>query len=61
MESDGTKLLWDFNIWTDKEIQERRPDLVVVSRRDNQWFIIDIAVPNDSGIFEKEKEKMEKY
>ena len=61
MEGDGTKLLWDFNIQTDKEIQARRPDLVVVNRKDNQCFIIDIAVPNDSGIFEKEKEKIEKY
>ena len=61
MGSDGTKLLWDFNIQTDEEIQTRRPDLVVVNRRDNHCFIIDIAVPNDSGIFEKEKEKIEKY
>ena len=61
MESGGTKLLWDFNIQADKEIQARRPDLIVVNRRDNQCFIIDITVRNDSGIFEKEKEKIEKY
>ena len=61
MESEGTKLLWDFNIQTDKEIQARRPDLVAVNGKDNQCFIIDIAVPNDSEIFEKEKEKIEKY
>ena len=61
MASDGTKLLRDFNIQTDKEIQARRADLVVVNRRHNQCFIIDIAVPNDSGIFEKEKEKIERY
>ena len=59
MESDGTKFLWDFNIQTDKEIQARTPDLVVLNRRDNQCFIIDITVPNDSGILEKEK--IEKY
>ena len=58
MESDGTKLLGDFNIQTDKEIQMRRPDLIVVNRRDSHCFIIDIAVPNDSGILEKEKEKI---
>ena len=34
---------------------------MVVNKRGNQYFIIDIAVPNDSGIFEKEKEKIEKY
>ena len=32
MESDGTKLLWDLNTQTNKEIQARRPDLVVVNR-----------------------------
>ena len=45
MESDRTKLLWDFNIQTDKGIQAQRLDLVLVNRRDNQCFIIDIAVP----------------
>ena len=48
MEGDGTKLLWDFNIQTGTKSR-----LVVVNRRDNQCFIIYIAVPNDSGIFEK--------
>ena len=45
----------------DKEIQARRPDLILVNRRDNHCFIIDIAVPNDSGIREKEKEQVDKY
>ena len=45
----------------DKKIQARRPALILVNRRDNHCFIIDIAVPNDSGIREKEKEQVDKY
>ncbi|XP_068709115.1 uncharacterized protein [Montipora foliosa] len=61
IENDHVKLLWDFNIQTSTYIQERRPDVVVVDRDKKTCNIIDIAVPVDAGIVEKEKEKVEKY
>ena len=48
------KILWDFNIQTDHLIQARRPDIV-----DHIW-IIDIAVPGDARVKDKEIEKVEK-
>ena len=39
----------------------RRPDLVVVDKKRRTCKIIDFAVPGDSTIQEKEKEKIEKY
>ena len=54
------KLLWDFSIQTDYEIQSRRSDIVFLSKEENQCFIVDIAVPGDPRIAEKEKEKIEK-
>ena len=54
IENDHVKLLWDFNI------QARRPDVVVVDRDKKTCNIIDIAIPGDAGIVEKEKEKVEK-
>ena len=38
-----------------------RPDLVVVDKKERIWKIIDFAVPGDSRIQEKEKDKIEKY
>ena len=61
IENDHVKLLWDFNIQTSTYIQARRPDVVVVDRDKKTCNIIDIAVPGDAGIVEKEKEKLEKY
>ena len=39
----------------------QRPDLVVVDKKEKSCKIIDFAVPGDSRIEEKEKDKIEKY
>ena len=61
IENDHVKLLWNFNIQTSTYIQTRRPDVVVVDSDRKTSNIIDIAVPGDAGIVEKEEEKVEKY
>ena len=52
--------MWDFSIQTDHVIEARRPDLVVVDKKERSCKIIDFAVPGDSRI-EEEKDKIEKY
>ena len=49
------------NIQCDHVIEARRPDIVVVNKQDRKCTIIDIAVPADKRIGEKENEKVEKY
>ena len=39
----------------------RRLDLIVIDKKEQKGIIIDIAVPADLRIEEKEKEKVEKY
>ena len=41
-------------------IEARRPDLVVVDKKERSCKIIDFAFPGDSRIEEKEKDKIEK-
>ena len=53
--------MWDFSIQTDHVIEAWRPDLVVVDKKERSCKIIDFAVPGDSRIEEKEKDKIEKY
>ena len=52
--------MWDFSIQSD-DVEAPRPDLVVVDKKERSCKIIDFAVPGDSWIEEKEKDKTEKY
>ena len=51
----------NFSIQTDNVIEARRPDLVVVDKKERICKIIDFAVPGDSRTEEMEKDKIEKY
>ena len=55
------KTLWDFSIQTDHIIEAWRSDLGAVDKKGRILKIIDFAVPEDSRIDEKEKDKIEKY
>ena len=46
---------------TDREIHARIPDIVLMDGENNQCFIIDVAIPEDARVTEKEMEKVEKY
>lgn len=61
IETGDVKLLWDFSTQSDRDIQARRPDIVrLIDRKKDQCMIIDIAVPGDAIVAEKENEKIEK-
>ena len=47
VENERVKILWDFNIQTDREIKHRRPDIVVVNKEKNECTIIDVENPGD--------------
>ena len=61
VEDENSKLLWDINIQCDNVIEARRPDLIIVEKKTKDAIIIDVAVPGDCRIHEKENEKVEKY
>ena len=50
---ENCKLLWDFSIRTD-HIEARRPDLLLVDKSKKSCHIIDVEIPEDSGVKEKE-------
>ena len=60
-ENDDIKLLWDFHIQTDHEIPARRPDILIVKKKEASATIIDISVPGDTRIKEAEQNKILKY
>ena len=61
LENEDFKILWDFSIQTDHVIEARRPDLVILDKKQKACKIVDFAVPADSRIITKELEKIEKY
>ena len=60
-ESANCKILWDVVIQCDKEIEARRPDIVVLDKTSKEVKVIDIAIPGDVRVCEKELEKINKY
>ena len=61
MENEHVKLLWNFNVQTDRTIEARRPDLILIDKIIEECKIIDVAVPGDTRVVKKEEEKIEKY
>ena len=61
IENDQVKVLWDFRIQTDHQIEHSRSDVVVLDKIERSCYVIDIACPFDTRVLEKEQEKMEKY
>ena len=53
--------MWDFSIQTDHVVEARRPDLVLVDKKERICKIIDFVAPGDCRIEEKVKNKIEKY
>ena len=55
-ENKEVKVSWDFEIQTDKVIPAQRPDIVVIDKAKCTTTIIDIAVPLDWKVKDKEDE-----
>ena len=50
LENATHKLLWDFNIQTDHLIPARKPDLIIINKKERTCKTVDFAVPADQGI-----------
>ena len=61
MESENFKILCDFTIQGERKIEARRPDIVFVDKKEREVVIIDIAIPGNDRVKDKELEKLEKY
>ena len=46
-------------IQCDREIEARKPDFAVVKKNERSYAIIDITIPSDIRVSEKEKVKIE--
>ena len=61
LENEVHKILWDFEIQTDHLIPARRPDLVVINKKQKTCRLVDFSVLADHKVKSKESEKKDKY
>ena len=61
VEDDDVKLVWDINIHCHNVMEARRPNLILVDKKAKSCAVIDLAIPGDCRIHEKEIEKIGKY
>ena len=60
VENDKTKILWDYDVWTDHVIQARKSDLILINKENQRISLIDVAIPWDTRVKEKSG-KIKKY
>ena len=61
LENNTHKLRWDFDIHTDHILSTRRPDLIIINKKQRTCKIVHFAVLTDHRIKLKECEKKDKY
>ena len=61
LENKTHTIIWYFEIQTDQLIHARRPDLVVINKKNRTCQQIDFAVPEDHRVKLKENGKIDKY
>jgi hypothetical protein len=46
---------------TDREVPANRPDIIIKNKKDKICLLIDVAIPSDRNVMQKESEKKLKY
>ena len=54
-------MLWNQAVHTDREITANRPDIIIKNKREKTCTLIDVAIPADRNVVQKEAEKKLKY
>ena len=61
MEGENFKILWDFTVQCDRKIEARRPYIVFIDKKEREVVIIDVAIPSDDRVKDRELENLGKY
>ena len=61
IENGIVKILWDVCIQVDRQIEHRRPDIVVIVVNTNKCLIIDVACPVGNNLILRRNEELDNY
>ena len=53
--------LWNQAVHTDREVTANRPDIIIRNKKEKTCTLIDVAIPADRNVVQKEAEKKLKY
>jgi len=60
-EQEDVKVLWNQAVHTDREVTANRPDKIIKNKKEKTCTMIDVAIPVDRNVVQKEAEKKLKY
>jgi hypothetical protein len=60
-EKGDVTVLWNHAVHTDREVTANRPDIIIKNKKEKTCTMIDVAIPADRNVVQKEAEKKLKY
>jgi hypothetical protein len=54
-------VLWNQGVQIDRKVLANRPDIIIKNKKDKICLLIDVAIPSDWNVIQKESEKKLKY
>ena len=60
-EEGDVTVLWNQAVHTDREVTANRPDIIIKNRKEKTCTLIDVAIPADRNVVQKEAENKLKY
>ena len=60
-EEGDVTVLWNQAVPTDREVTANRPDIIIKNKKEKTCTLIDVAIPADRNVVQKEAEKKLKY
>jgi len=54
-------MLWNQAVQTDREVATNRPDIIIKNKKGKTYTLIDVAIPADRNVVQKEAENKLKY
>ena len=60
-EDGDVPVLWNQAVHTDREVTANRPDIIIKNKKEKTCTLIDVAIPADRNVVQKEGEKKLKY
>jgi hypothetical protein len=60
-EEGDVTVLWNEAVYTDREVTANSPDIIIKKKKEKTCTLIDVAIPTDRNVVQKEAEKKLKY
>ena len=57
-EEGDVTVLWNQAVHADREVTANRPDIIIKNQKEKTCTLIDVAIPADRNVVQKEAEKM---